>query len=177
MKKVLSVLCAILLVFAMTTVAFAENVKVPSPVPSGSDVLDIVVADKDGNLLDLVLSIFSISEEDLPEEIKAALDEAAAVFQSAKSIEELLPECAGMEVVDIMSVTVSDEIASSMEEGITISVTLDLKMELPENAKLQIIRFIDGEWVISEDEFVEILEDGTVIAYLNQTGVFALLIG
>ena len=180
MKKVLSVLCAILLVSAMTVAAFAEAV--PSPSVDVPEVVEIVVTDKDGNVVELTIdettfSLVLLSEKDISEEDKAILDEAAAVFETVESIEELLPECAGMEVVDIMNLLVSDDIAAFLEAGGTVAVKLDLKMELPEGAKMQIIRFIEGEWVLSENETVEIQEDGTVVLHLNQPGVFALLIG
>lgn len=180
MKKVLSVLCAILLVSAMTVAAFAENI--PSPSVEVPVVVDVVATDKDGNVVDIVvdettLSIASIADKEaLPEETKAALDEAYAAMDAAASIEEILPECAGMEVVDIQCVQVSDEIAAFMEEGGTVSVKMDLKMEIPEGATMKIVRFIDGKWVESE-EAVEILEDGTVVLHLNQPGIFALLVG
>ena len=180
MKKVLSVLCAILLVSAMTVAAFAEAT--PSPSVAAPEVVEVVVTDSEGNVADVTidettLAIVSVTAEEASEETKAVLAEAAAVFETAASIEEILPECAGMEVVDIMNVDVSEEIASFMEAGGTVSVKLDVKMEIPEGARMQIIRFINGEWVVSEDEFVEILEDGTVVVHMNQPGVFALLIG
>ena len=180
MKKVLSVLCAILLVSAMALTAFAEAV--PSPSVDVPEVIEIVVTDKDGNVADVTvdettIAVVSVNDEEIPEETKQVMELACSVFDSAESIEEILPECAGMEVVDVMNISVSDEIAAFMEEGGTVSVKLDVKMEIPEGAKMQIIRFIGGEWVVSEDEYVEVLEDGTVVMHLNQPGVFALLVG
>ena len=51
-----------------------------------------------------------------------------------------------------------------------------MKLNLEEGTKLPIIRFIDGEWVESPDEYAEVLEDGTVVLHLNQAGVFSVLV-
>lgn len=180
MKKAFSVLCAILLVSAMTIAAFAEAVPSPGVVPP--EVVEIVVTDKDGNTANVAVDettvfVEALSDQDITEQTKAVLEEASAALKAANSIEEILPESAGMEVVDVMKLTVSDEIASFMEQGGTVSVKMDVKMEIPAGSTMKIVRFIDGKWVESPDEYVEILEDGTVVMHLNQPGVFALLVG
>lgn len=188
MKKLLSVLCAILLVSALTVTAFAEAV--PSPGVQGPQVVEIVVTDAEGNVVIQItvteenaeeaagyLQLTPMEEkEEASEEVQKALDEAYAAMEEADSLGALFPEYADKEVLDIMHVAFSDEIAEIVAQGSFVDVTTDLKLNLEEGTKLPIIRFIDNEWVTSPDEYAEILADGTVMLHLNQPGVFAILV-
>lgn len=179
MKKALSVLCAILLVSALAVTAFAEAV--PSPAVDVPEVIEIVVTDKDGNVVDIEINEMTLSvvpyesKDQLSEETKATLEQAYAILDEADSIEEVIPECAGKEVLGVVAVEVSEEIAQHMENGGTVSVTLDMKVELAAGTRIQLVRFVDGQWVLSDD-YAEVLEDGTVVMHLSQPGCYALLV-
>ena len=188
MKKVLSVICAILLASALVVSACAAAVS--SPKIEAPKATEIVVTDAEGNVVSTVsegedtgaylklTSMVETEEEEtaVDEEIKTALEEAYEAAKSVGSIGELLPEYEGKEMLDIMHVSFSQEIADAIAQGGSISITTDVKLNLEEGTKLPIIRFIDGEWVESPDEYAEVLEDGTVVLHLNQAGVFSVLV-
>lgn len=176
MKKVLCALLAILLVSAMTLTAFAEK---EEDVPSPTTVLDNpVVTDAEGNEISGVTIVPIGKKDDASEEVKAALEEAYKAMEAAESIGDLIPECAGMVVVDIAYLEVNDEeILAFLNDGGYVTAKAELKMDIADDAKMCIARFNDGEWTFSEEENVDILEDGTIVMHLNQPGVFALLIG
>lgn len=186
MKKVLSVICAILLASALVVSACAEAVS--SPKVEAPKVTEIVIKDAEGNVISTVsdgedtgaylklTSLLESEEEEIPEETKAALEEAYEAAKSVGSIGEILPEYEGKEMLDIMHVSFSQEIADAVAQGGSIGITTDVKLNLEEGTKLPIIRFIDGEWVESPDEYAEVLADGTVVLHLNQDGVFSILV-
>lgn len=191
MKKALSILCAILIASTMITAAFAAE-GVSSPVVTPPQVVEIVIKDAEGNVIETVTvtednqdaasgylkltPLEEAEEEATPEEVKEALEEAHASMKEVDSVEELVPEYAGKEVLDIMHVSFSEEIAEIVKQGGSVGVTTDMKLNLEEGTRLPIIRFIDGEWVTSPDEYAEVLEDGTVVLHVNQPGVFAVLV-
>lgn len=179
MKKALSILCAILLASALAVTAFAETV--PSPSVNVPEVIEIVATDKDGNVVDIEINEMTVSvvpfesKDQMSQETQAVLEEAYASLNEAASIEEVIPECAGKEVLDIVAVEVSAEISEHMEKGGTVAVTLDMKVELSVGTRIQLVRFVDGQWVLTED-YAEVLEDGTVVMHLSQPGCYALLV-
>lgn len=192
MKKALSILCAILIASTMITAVFAAQAD-PSPAVTPTQVVEIVIKDAEGNVLETVtvtednkdaasgyLKLTPLDEAEdeeieTPEEVKDALEEARASMEEAESLEELVPEYAGKEVLDIMHVSFSEDVAEVLEQGGSVGVATDLKLKLEEGTRLPIIRYINNEWVASPDEYAEVLEDGTVVLHVNQPGVFAVL--
>lgn len=193
MKKALCVLCSILIASTMITAAFAAQAD-PSPAVTPTQVVEFVIKDAEGNVLKKVvvteenkdeaagylkltpLAEAQDEEVETPQEVKDALEAACEAMEEAESMEELIPEYAGKEVLDIIHVSFSEEIAGILEQGGSADVTTDLKLKLEVATRLPIIRYIDEEWVDSPDEYAEILEDGSVMLHLNQPGVFAVLI-
>lgn len=188
MKKVLSVICAILLASALVVSACAAAVS--SPKIEAPKATEIVITDAEGNVVSTVsgeedtgaylklTSLVETEEEEtaIDEETKTALEEAYEAAKSVESLGEILPEYEGKEMLDIMHVAFSQEIADAVAQGGSVGITTNVKLNLEEGTKLPIIRFIDGEWVESPDEYAEVLEDGTVVLHVNQAGVFSVLV-
>lgn len=198
MKKVFSVLCAILIASSMVVSAFATGaVSSPSLSPNLSPSLSpspnflapkasaAVVKDADGKEVatftgeQIAASVIlnTYGEEEIAEETKALLEEAFNALKEGKdSLAEIDPEYKGKEALNVMNISFSDEIAAVVEQGGSVEVETDMKLDLVKGTKLPLIRYIDGEWVASSDEYAEILEDGTVVLHVNQAGVFTLLL-
>lgn len=178
MKKVLSALIAILLVAAMAVSAFAEAVPSPSVVPV--TVTETTAVNAQGEAVEIAADAVVVNvvnnTADLPEEEQEVVEAAFTALTEAASLEEIIPECAGMEVVEVMNVTVTDDVAVAMEEGTVVSVTVEMDLEAEAGTILQIIRFVDGEWVLTED-YAEVMEDGTVVLHLSAPGPIALVFG
>ena len=198
MKKVFSVLCAILIASSMVVSAFATGaVSSPSLSPNLSPSLSpspnflapkasvAVVKDADGKevgsftggQIAASVSLNTFGEDEIAEETKALLEEAFNALKEGKdSLAEIDPEYKGKEALNVMHISFSDEIAAVLEQGGSVAVETDMKLNLEKDTKLPMIRYIDGKWVASPDEYAEILEDGTVVLHVNQAGAFTLLL-
>ena len=202
MKKVFSVLCAILIASSMVVSVFATGaVSSPSLSPSLSPNLSpslspspnflapkasvAVVKDADGKetgsftgeQIAASVTLNTFGEEEIAKETKALLEEAFTALKEGKeAIAKIDPEYKGKEALNVMNISFSDEIAAVLEQGGSVEVKTDMKLDLEKGTKLPLIRYIDGEWVASLDEYAEIMEDGTVVLHMNQAGVFTLLL-
>lgn len=202
MKKVFSVLCAILIASSMVVSVFATGaVSSPSLSPSLSPNLSpslspspnflapkasvAVVKDADGKetgsftgeQIAASVTLNTFGEEEIAKETKALLEEAFTALKEGKeAIAKIDPEYKGKEALNVMNISFSDEIAAVLEQGGSVEVETDMKLDLEKGTKLPLIRYIDGEWVASPDEYAEIMEDGTVVLHVNQAGVFTLLL-
>lgn len=202
MKKVFSVLCAILIVSSMVVSAFAAAVESPAVEPPKA--VEVVVTDAEGNEIDLGIApdedvtvyvqltsmdmVIAEEEEDaeqsaISEAVKESIKEASAALEAMENLSEVSEEFAGKEVLSVMNVQFSDNITEALAKGATVGVKTTLKMktkavdtETSEPTRIPIIRFVDGKWVVSEDEYAEVLEDGTVVVYLKQAGNFTLVV-
>lgn len=202
MKKVFSVLCAILIVSSMVVSAFAAAVESPAVEPPKA--VEVVVTDAEGNEIDLGIApdedvtvyvqltsmdmVIAEEEEDaeqsaISEAVKESIKEASAALEAMEDLSEVSEEFAGKEVLSVMNVQFSDNITEALAKGATVGVKTTLKMktkaadtETSEPTRIPIIRFVDGKWVVSEDEYAEVLEDGTVVVYLKQAGNFTLVV-
>lgn len=194
MKKVFSVLCAILIASSMVVSVFATGaVSSPSLSPSLSPSPNFlapkasvaVVKDADGKetgsftgeQIAASVTLNTFGEEEIAKETKALLEEAFTALKEGKeAIAKIDPEYKGKEALNVMNISISDEIAAVLEQGGSVEVKTDMKLDLEKGTKLPLIRYIDGEWVASPDEYAEIMEDGTVVLHVNQAGVFTLLL-
>lgn len=198
MKKVFSVLCAILIASSMVVSVFATGaVSSPSLSPNLSPSLSpspnflapkasaAVVKDADGKetgsftgeQIAASVTLNTFGEEEIAKETKALLEEAFTALKEGKeAIAKIDPEYKGKEALNVMNISFSDEIAAVLEQGGSVEVKTDMKLDLEKGTKLPLIRYIDGEWVASLDEYAEIMEDGTVVLHVNQAGVFTLLL-
>lgn len=202
MKKVFSVLCAILIASSMVVSAFAAAVESPAVEPPKA--VEVVVTDAEGNEIDLGIApdedvtvyvqltsmdmVIAEEEEDaeqsaISEAVKESIKEASAALEAMENLSEVSEEFAGKEVLSVMNVQFSDNITEALAKGATVGVKTTLKMktkaadtETSEPTRIPIIRFVDGKWVVSEDEYAEVLEDGTVVVYLKQAGNFTLVV-
>ena len=198
MKKVFSVLCAILIASSMVVSVFATGaVSSPSLSPNLSPSLSpspnflapkasaAVVKNADGKetgsftgeQIAACVTLNTFGEEEIAKETKALLEEAFTALKEGKeAIAKIDPEYKGKEALNVMNISFSDEIAAVVEQGGSVEVKTDMKLDLEKGTKLPLIRYIDGEWVASPDEYAEIMEDGTVVLHVNQAGVFTLLL-
>ena len=196
MKKAFSVLCAILIASSMILSAFAAVVE--SPVVESPKVTQIVAVDVRGNAIDLgiapgediahyaeLVSFDAVMAEEkegtqisaASEAVKESVKEAAAALEEMKDLGEVSQELAGKEALSVMNVQFSEKISEALSKGAVVGVKTTLKMILKTGAaRIPVIRFIDGKWVVSEDEYAEVLEDGTVEVYLKQSGSFTLVV-
>ena len=202
MKKLFSVLCAILIASSMVVSAFAAAVESPAVEPPKAT--EVVVTDAEGNEIDLGIAPeedvtayvqltsmdMVITEEEegaqtstISDAVKETLKEATAALEEMEDLGEVSEEYAGKEVLSVMNVQFSDDITEALAKGATVAVKTTLKMktkaadtETNEPTRIPIIRYIDGKWVVSEDEYAEVLEDGTVVLYLKQAGNFTLVV-
>lgn len=202
MKKLFSVLCAILIASSMVASAFAAAVESPAVEPPKAT--EVVVTDAEGNEIDLgiapeedVTSYVQLTSMDMviaeeeegaqtstiSDAVKESIKEATAALEEMEDLGEVSEEFAGKEVLSVMNVQFSDDITEALAKGATVGVKTTLKMktkaadtETNEPTRIPIIRYIDGKWVISEDEYAEVLEDGTVEVYLKQSGSFTLVV-
>lgn len=200
MKKAFSVLCAILIASSMVVSAFAEAVSSPKVEPPKAT--EVVVTDAEGNKIDLdipeeemvihleLTSIDLVNAEEageetevvVSEEVKEDIKKADEALKAVKSLAEVREDLAGKEALSVMNIQFSEKIAEAVSKGATVSVKTTLKMtpkfdaETNEPVRIPVIRFVDGQWVVSEDEYAEVLEDGTVVVHVNQAGSFTLVV-
>lgn len=192
MKKVFSVLCAILIASSMIISAFAAEL---SPKVEAPKVTEVVVTDAEGNKVELdipaeeivlhvELTTVDVAAEDaaVSEEVKESIQEATAALEAIADLGEVKEELAGKEVLSVMNIQFSEKLAAAVAKGATVGVKTSLKMTpktdaaTKEPVRIPVIRFVDGQWVVSEDEYAEVLEDGTVVVYVNQAGNFTLVV-
>lgn len=199
MKKVFSVLCAILIASSMIISAFAAEL---SPKVEAPKVTEVVVTDAEGNKVELdipaeemtihleLTSIEMVVAEESGEEtettvapeVKEDIKKADEALKAMESLAEVHEDLAGKEVLSVMNIQFSEKIAEVVSKGATVSVKTTLKMtpkvdaETKEPVRIPVIRFVDGKWVVSEDEYAEVLEDGTVVVHVNQAGSFTLVV-
>ena len=139
MKKVFSVLCAILIASSMVVSVFATGaVSSPSLSPSLSPNLSpspnflapkasvAVVKDADGKetgsftgeQIAASVTLNTFGEEEIAKETKALLEEAFTALKEGKeAIAKIDPEYKGKEALNVMNISFSDEIAAVVEQG------------------------------------------------------------
>ena len=199
MKKVFSVLCAILIASSMILSVFAADVSPKVEVPQ---VVEVVVTDAEGNEIELEIPAeemtiqlelttieMVVAEESGEEtettvapEVKEDIKKADEALKAMESLAEVHEDLADKEVLSVMNIQFSEKVAEAVSKGATVSVKTTLKMtpkvdaETKEPVRIPVIRFVDGKWVVSEDEYAEVLEDGTVVVHVNQAGSFTLVV-
>ncbi len=179
MKKVLSLVIAVLMVASLAATAFATAS--PSPSLQAPEVVGVVSYDKDGNVVELDASetitvVAGASKEEADPETVAALEEATAVLEEA-GVEALVPERADMTVSDVFSITATDGIAEILANGGTVTVTLDMKAE--PGTEMDAIVYKDGKWALQDETWetaITVEDNGDVNLTINQLGVFAILV-
>ena len=139
MKKVFSVLCAILIASCMILSAVAESVyscKLEAP-----KVSEIVVTDAEGNVVTTIsgsaeeneayiqLNSLAQDEKELDDDTKEKLVNALEILKNT-SLEEVKPEYKDKEPVDVMTVSFSEEIAEAVANGATVSMKTNVKINL-----------------------------------------------
>ncbi len=182
MKKVLSLVIAIVMVASLAASAFATA----SPTPSASlqvpDIVGVVSYDKDGNVVEIpegeTLTVNNVSEKDeIEPEVMAALEEAYESLKTAGSVAAVVPERADMTVYDIFSISASEGIAAVLANGGTVTVTLDMKVE--PGTEMDAIVYKDGKWSLMYEDgksAVTVEANGDVNLTINQLGIFAVLV-
>ncbi len=180
MKKVLSLVIAVLMVASLAATAFATAS--PSASLQAPEVVGVVSYDKDGNVAALdasetVTVVTSVSKEEADPETVAALEEAVAVLEEAGSVEALVPERADMTVYDVFSISATDGIAEILANGGTVTVTLDMKVE--PGTEMDAIVYKDGKWALQDETWetaITVEDNGDVNLTINQLGIFAILV-
>lgn len=195
MKKVLSLVIAVVMVASLAATAFATASPSLSPSlspnlsPSASsellfaDIVGVVLRDADGNVVETTdddyLIIIPYEEKDEAEaeaEVRAALEEAYASMKAAGSVGAVVASRADMVVCDIFDVLASEHIASVLENGGTVTATLDMQME--PGTEMDAIAYHEGKWAVEDESWVTAVtveDNGDVNVTFNQLGVFALL--
>lgn len=180
MKKVLSLVIAILVVASLAASAFAAAS--PSASLQVPDIVGVVSYDKDGNVVEIpegeTVTVNNSSEKDeAAPEVVAALEEAYESLKAAGSVEAVVPERADMTVYDIFNVSASEGIAAVLANGGTVTVTLDMKVE--PGTEMDAIVYKDGKWSLMYEDgksAVTVEANGDVNLTINQLGIFAVLV-
>lgn len=202
MKKVLSVLLALILCLSLA-VAVAADVLVPSvtakPAPevAGTGAENVVeVKDEEGNVLDFAEAIklvvtpvadvmneeeTAISEEEA-EALQAVYEELSAEGADLAAIVEGLEEALkdtdidvkDLVVKDLFNVSLDDEsmIEYLNEEGNTIDVRFEADIQEGQFAAVAVYK--DVQWTMAKDVVVE--EDGAIVATLEHLGTVAIFV-
>jgi len=180
MKKVLSLVIAIVMVASLAATAFATAS--PSASLQVPEIVGVTSYDKDGNVVEIpegeTLTVNNASEKDEADpEIVAALDEAYESLKEAGSVEAVVPERADMTVYDIFNISASEGIAAVLANGGTVTVTLDMKVE--PGTEMDAIVYKDGKWALQDETWetaVTVEDNGDVNLTINQLGIFAVLV-
>ncbi len=189
MKKVLSLVIAVVMVASLAASAFATSSPSLSPSTSASasagllvpEVVGVVAYDADGNVVEvggtegIVITAESVKDEADPE-VAAALDAAVASLKDAGSVDAVVPARAGMVVCDVFYIDAPEAIATVLENGGTVTVTLDMQMEA--GTEMDAIVYKDGVWALQDetwDTAVTVEDNGDVNLTINQLGIFAVL--
>lgn len=178
MKKVLSLVIAVLMVASLAATAFATA----SPSLQAPEVVGVVSHDKDGNVVELdagetITVIANSFKEEADPAVVAALEEAVAVLEESGSVEALVPERADMTVYDVFNISATDGIAEVLANGGTVTVTLDMKVE--PGTEMDAIVYKDGKWALQDETWetaVTVEDNGDVNLTINQLGIFAILV-
>lgn len=177
MKKVLSLLVAVLMAASLAASAFAAA----CPSPHAPEVVGVLPYDKDDNVVKLhacqnATVVSSADAEEADPEIAAALKEACASLKAAGSVEAVVPERAGMTVYDVFNISATDHIVKVLDDGGIITVTLDMNAE--PGTVMDVIVYADGRWIVQDETWqtaVTVEDNGDINITFNRLGVFALL--
>lgn len=178
MKKVLSLVIAVLMVASLAATAFATE----SPSLQAPEIVGVLVQDKDGNVVEIdeaesITITATAGKEEAEPEVVAALEEAVASLEEAGSVEAVVPERADMTVYDVFNISASDGIAEVLANGGTVTVTLDMKVE--PGTEMDAIVYKDGKWILQDESWetaVTVEDNGDVNLTINQLGIFAILV-
>ncbi len=204
MKKVLSFVIAVVMVASLAASAFATSSPslsptvpspsatpstTPSPVNGGSpdtgllvpEVVGVVAYDANGNVVEVsgkesIVITNEAVKDSADSEAAAALDAAVASLKEAGTVDAVVPARAGMVVCDVFHIGGSDELATFLANGGSVTVTLDMQMEA--GTEMDAIVYKDGVWALQDetwDTAVTVEDNGDVNLTINQLGIFALL--
>lgn len=179
MKKMMSIVVAVLVISAMMVSVCAEAVPSPTASPVPSPVVTDAVIHVDGKDVevspDAIIVVPMEGEDEIPEEARAELEAAQEALTAAASLGDLIPEMAGKDVASVFYVGTSDkDVEDALANGGSITITMEMDVE--ENAQLSVIRFADGTWSASEKDTAAV-EDGNVVVTLYELGVIGLVVG
>ena len=198
MKKVLSIVLAMLICASLVFTAFAaEDTFTPSvtakPAPdvvtkdetTGTPVVE-VLNDKDELVATfepihvVVTPVSEAGEEHVDEEVSKILTEIYEELSAPETkLSEAMPALAeivtdfdvnDLVIKDLFHIAISEELAKALEGGNVLELTLDAK--IAPNQFVVVMVYVDGEWI--PVEFV-VNEDGTITCTLEVVGVVAIL--
>jgi len=172
MRKAIQFVC-VLLVVAMLAVPVSAASFTPSVEQKGAP----VAAEKDVEVTALV------DLEKAPAEVKKVVEEAQKVIADAKSLKEAVPtletvlkenkadvKVENLVVRDLFYVALDKELAEGEEKTVTFKAEGLKKADF-----LMVMVFVDGEWVILDEDKVEITKDGEVKVTFDVVGPIAFV--
>ena len=146
MKKILSCLLVVMLIFSLSAAAFADNF-VNSVANAGAPELE-EVTDADGNAVEVAITPNDEAEE-LDDETKAEMEEAFKALSEAADLRELnesLKDAAGDK-----DIAISDLFDISATGEVKFPLTITLKNKNLDNF-VGVLHCVDGEWVWVDSE-------------------------
>lgn len=185
MKKVFSILIAVLVVSALAVSAFAAPF-IPSVTNLGGPELIVdddgnvgVIVDGDGNVVEPIpvdaIVITPYAARDFADvSIRQALDKAYANMMAAGSVADLVPAMAGMSVRDLFNVAVSEHIAELLAAGNCMILNFD--MQMGEGETLETIAFGGESWTACEG-CTTVNADGSASVRMNNPGTYSFVVG